>query len=192
MGGAGAGRGTQLSREQLAILALTALAVFWVVGAYNRLMALRNAIGAAWSKLAEAQAQRAAAAEPLLAALRGPLAAEAGALDALQAALGESARATGLLSARPVAAEHARAWVAAEAAVAATASRVLALLDQHASLKEESAVADGRAAWQDASARLGFGRQMFNETAAPYDEAISMFPTRLLVGLFRFGPAGRL
>ena len=40
--------------------------------------------------------------------------------------------------------------------------------------------------------RLGFARQLFNETAQPYNEAIAAFPTRLLVGLFRFGAAGRL
>lgn len=166
--------------------------MFWVVGAYNRLMVLRNDVAGVWAKLAEAQAQRGTAAESLLAALRSPLAAEAGALDALQAALTESTRATGLMNARPLAAEHARAWVAAEASVSAAASRVLALLDQQLALKAESAVAVGQASWHETSARLRFGRQLFNETAAPYDEAISLFPTRWLVGLFRFEAAGRL
>ena len=187
-----------LTREQLLVLGVTGLVVFWVVGAHNRLVGLRNDIGAAWSRLSEALAQRSATTEPWLAALREPLAAEASAMDALdaldvlQSTLRESARATVLMSARPMSADHAQAWTAAEAAVSAAASRVLALLEQHPALKEVDAVAAGRKGWHELSARLGFARQMYNETASSYDEAVSLFPTRLLVRLFRFSKAGRL
>ena len=184
-----------LTREQLLVLGVTGLVVFWVIGAHNRLVGLRNDIGAAWFKLAEALAQRSATTEPWLAALREPLAAEASAMDALdvlQSALRESARATALMSARPMSADHAPAWTAAEAAVSAAAGRVLALLEQQPALKEVDAVAAGRKGWHELSARLGFARQMYNETASSYDEAVSLFPTRLLVRLFRFSKAGRL
>lgn len=187
-----------LTREQLLVLGVTGLVVFWVVGAHNRLVGLRNDIGAAWSRLSEALAQRSATTEPWLAALREPLAAEASAMDALdaldvlQSTLRESARATVLMSARPMSADHAQAWTAAEAAVSAAASRVLALLQQHPALKEGDAVAAGLQGWHELSARLGFARQMYNETASSYDEAVSLFPTRLLVRLFRFSKAGRL
>ena len=184
-----------LTREQLLVLGVTGLVVFWVVGAHNRLVGLRNDIGAAWSRLSEALAQRSATTEPWLAALRETLAAEASAmvaLDVLQSTLRESARATVLMSARPMSADHAQAWTAAEAAVSAAASRVLALLQQHPALKEGDAVAAGLQGWHELSARLGFARQMYNETASSYDEAVSLFPTRLLVRLFRFSKAGRL
>ena len=47
-------------------------------------------------------------------------------------------------------------------------------------------------AWNDANQRLRFARQLFNEAAVPYDEAITTFPTSLLVRAFRFEAAGRL
>jgi LemA protein len=47
-------------------------------------------------------------------------------------------------------------------------------------------------AWREANRRLGFARQLFNEAAASYNEAIAAFPTRLLVRMFRFEAAGRL
>ncbi|MDE2147425.1 MAG: LemA family protein, partial [Burkholderiales bacterium] len=87
-----------MTREQLAALALGALLVFWSLGAYNRLLALRQAVAAAWAKVEEARRQRAEAALPLLQALREPLAAEAGALQALEAQLAESARAAAALA----------------------------------------------------------------------------------------------
>lgn len=174
------------------LLALGFVLLLWMVGAYNRLVALRNAIAGSWAKVAEALRQRQAAAEPLLAALREPLAAEQGALDAWQAACAEAVRTAAQMDSKPVVQAHAQAWAAAEAAQAAAASRVFALLEQHEALRQEASVATQALAWRDAMKRLGFARQLFNETAQPYNEAIAAFPTRLLVGLFRFGPAGRL
>ena len=75
------------SLRQGLVLALAAVAVFWMVGAYNRLVALRNAVSQAWGRIDDTLRLRAAAAEPLLAALREPLASEQGALDAMQASL---------------------------------------------------------------------------------------------------------
>ncbi|MDE2082990.1 MAG: LemA family protein [Burkholderiales bacterium] len=181
-----------MTRDQLVALALGALIVFWSLGAYNRLLALRNAVGAAWGKVDEARRQRAEAAEPLLAALLEPLAAESGAIQALQAQLAESARVAALLGARPVVAAPAAAWVAVEAAVAAAAARVFALVETGGALGELPALAAGTAAWREAEARLAFARQLFNEAGDVYNAAIAQFPTRLLLPLFRFGRAGRL
>jgi len=181
-----------MSGEQISLLALAAVLMFWAVGAYNRLVQLRSAIAGAWAKVDEALRQRSAAADALQAALRGPLAAEQGALDAWQAALAEAARAATVLGARPVMQSHAVVWVAAEAAQSAAASRVLALLEQQAELRQSEPVASQVMAWQGAGQRLRFARQLFNEAAAPYDEAIATFPTRLLVRAFRFKAAGRL
>jgi LemA protein len=181
-----------VSGEQITLLALAAVLMFWAVGAYNRLMLLRQAIAGAWAKVDEAAHQRGAAAEALQAALREPLAAEQGALDTWQAALAEAARAAATLGARPVEQAHALAWVAAETALAAAASRVFALLEQQTELRQQDAVAGPALAWHEASRRLRFARQLFNEAAAPYDEAIATFPTSLLVRAFRFQAAGRL
>lgn len=177
---------------EFALLALAALLMFWAIGAYNRLMALRNAIADVGSKVDEALRQRQAAAELLLAALRWPLAAEQGALLAWQAAMAESQQAAAALGARPVVQAHALAWVAAEATQAAAASRVFALLEQQAELRQRDEVDTPVLAWREAARRLGFARQLFNETAGSYNAAIATFPTSLLVRLFRFDAAGKL
>lgn len=181
-----------LTREQIVALVVGAALVFWMVGAYNRLVALRNVIGQAWAKVDEALRLRADAGTPLLAALGAPLAAERGALEALQVALAQTARAAATLGARPVVQANAVAWVAYESALAAAASRVFALLEQDHGLRLEPDVATPAAAWRDAEGRLAFARQLFNESAESYNAAITMFPTRLLLPLFGFGRAGRI
>ena len=181
-----------MNTTQVLTLAIAALLVFWMVGAYNRLMALRNAIGEAWARVDEAQRQRTTAGEPLLAALREPLVAEQGALEALAAALAEGAKAAAAMSARPAAHENANAWLAAEAALAPAAARVFALFEHDVALRSQVEIATPAAAWRDAHTKLGFARQVFNEAAVAYNEAVTLFPTRLLAPMFRFGVAGRL
>jgi LemA protein len=82
--------------------------------------------------------------------------------------------------------------VSAESALAAATSRVMALLEQDLELRSRPEVAAPAAALRDMQSRLAFARQAFNEAAAEHDSALALFPTRLLVPVFRFAPAGRL
>ena len=50
-----------MSAQQIALIAAAALLVFWSLGAYNRLVALRNRIGAAFVPVDDALRRRAAA-----------------------------------------------------------------------------------------------------------------------------------
>ncbi|MDP3224282.1 MAG: LemA family protein [Rubrivivax sp.] len=169
---------------------LGALLLFWVIGAYNRLVAMRNGIGEAWSKVQQALDQRGAAVLPLVAALRVPMAAEQGALDSWCQAQGDAEKAAAAMNTRPVDEARALAWVAAESWQAAAASRVLALLDQHTDLRSQDPVAPLTASWREAQARLPFARQNFNDAAAAYNEALAVFPTQIVARGFGLGRAG--
>ena len=174
-------------------LGVAAVLGFWVLGAYNRLVSLRNAVAAAWAQADEAQRRRGEGTEQLVAALRAPLADEQGALDALWSAQAASARAAGAMSARPLVAAGAQAWAEAERHLVAAAARVFALADGQAeALSGNTAVAEARAAWAEGDQRLRFARQLFNDAAAAYDEAITVFPTSVLSPAFGFRAAGRL
>jgi LemA protein len=181
-----------LSTGQIGILVLAAVLVFWALGAYNRLMAQRNAIAQAWARVAEALQQRATVPAPLVAALREPMAAEHGALDGLLLAHEAAARAAAEMSARPVVPANAQVWVTAEATLAAAATRLMALLDQHPEALAAEPVAGWVATWNEAQARLPFARQLFNQEAQAYNEAVDLVPTCWLARVFRFRPAGLL
>jgi LemA protein len=181
-----------MSNAQIAVLAGAAILVFWMVGAYNRLVALRSAIGSAWLLVDEVLKKRGDAVRTLVAALREPLASEQGALDALLAAEKQLRSAADALGARPLAASIASALVGVEPALASAAARVLALLDQHAELRSRDDIAPAATVLRDTAARLAFTRQLFNEAAQAYDRAVQQFPTNLLARIYRFAPAGRL
>lgn len=174
------------------LLGLAAVLLFWVVGAYNRLVGLRNEIAGAWQRVAEALQPRDAAVEPLVALLRGPMAAEQGALDAFLAAAARARQGAAALGARPLDATLARQWHAAEVQLASTATRLLALLEAQPALREAAEVAPLLAAWTDAQPRLAYARQRFNEAAETFDAAIALFPTTLLARAFGMAPVGRV
>ena len=181
-----------MSLPLTAALVLGAVLVFWVIGAYNRLVVLRNAIADAWAKVQEVLDQRGAAVEPLVAALRLPMAAEQGALETWLAAHADAIQAAAAMAALPVTQVYAQAWVAAEGVLGAAASRVLALLEQQVDLQHQDPVASLTASWRDSQARLPFARQFFNHAARDYNEAADLFPTRLVARGFGLSRAGTL
>lgn len=181
-----------MTAGQWASLAVAAVLVFWMVGAYNRLVALRSTIGSAFQHIDELLQRRQAAVEPLVACARPSMPAEQGALDAWLAAMQQVRSAADALRARPVMAPLAQTMVAAEAAMAAAGSRVRALLDQHPEVLALPQAAEHLATLREVEPRLVFARQMYNDAAATYNQAARQFPTQLLTRLYGFGTAGRL
>lgn len=176
----------------ISALVLAAVLFFWATGAHNRLVALRNAVAQAAARLADLLGQRGAAQLPLISALRLPLAAEQGSLQALAEAEQRAQRAAKALAAQPHSPPLARELAAAETQLASSAARVLALLDQHPDLTQQPDVQQPLLAWQQAQQRLPLLRQAFNDAAQVHDAALLQFPTRLLVPVFRFTAAGRV
>jgi len=181
-----------VSTQQLLLIAAAALLLSWALGAHNRLVALRNAIIAAWAQVDEPLKRRAAALTALVAGLRQHLPDESSALDAALAAQAQLQAAADALGARPALAPRASALSAAEATLSAALSRLLALLEQRSGLAGADDLAPHVAALRDAAQRLAFARQLFNDAVRQYNDAAHQFPTRLLARLFGFGAAGAL
>lgn len=173
-------------------LALIAVLGFWVIGAYNRLMRHRNAIGAAWAQIDELLVRRSAVIEPLAEALQQPLEAEAKTLAALSQALARQRSAALAVRSRPTHAGALAAWVAAEGELASPLTRLEALLSQHPELAGSEEIRPLRKQLADLASRLTFARQAFNEAADAYHQALEEFPTRLLRPLFGFRRTAKL
>jgi len=176
-------------------VAILAILVFWVVGAYNRLMRLRNAVASAWAQVEPALAKRSEAMAQIVEIVREPLAAEAGTLQALaDADLRTRQAAEAVRAARARAAEVSQ-WVAAEAALASPAARLRALIELQPALMQEAARAASLRpaldAWIESEPRIGFARQTFNEAVQAYNHALHQWPTRLITAVFGFSGAGR-
>lgn len=170
-------------------LAMALVVLFWMVGAYNRLVRLRGALAQAWGHMDELLARRATALELLLAAVREPLAQEAGSLLALEQAQARQHEAAQAARTKAHNAELITAWVVAERELIGPLARLQALLEQHPELMSSDSVRPAREQLHELGARLTYARQSFNVTVQQYNDALGEFPTRLLMRFFRFQPA---
>lgn len=173
-------------------LGLILVLLFWIVGAYNRLMRLRNALAAAWAPIDDLLLRRATALDMLVAAARDTLVEEANSLQALVLAQDKHSQASAAVRAKPASAERLAAWSAAELALSSPMARLHALVEQHAELDASPGVRPARLQLADLAARLGYAKQTFNEAVDQYNAAVHEWPTRLVVELFRFTPAARI
>ena len=174
---------------------LLAVVLFWLVGAYNRLLRLRGAVGTAWVQLLGALGKRSEAMAAVIDAVREPLASEAATLQALADADAQVlAAAEGVRHSRGRIADVSP-WAGAEAALSSPAARLRALIELQPALLGDPAhgpkLTPALAAWREAEPRLQFARQGFNDAVDTYNKAIHQWPTRIVSELFRFRPAAR-
>lgn len=185
-----------MSTNQIVAAVVGAVLVFWAVGAYNRLMRLRNTMRQSFQQL-DAQLRQRHELIPVLAA-----ATTAGAVPAAgeQAAVAEAAGAArqqahaalDLARAHPGTAGPMVSLAMAEQVLEDVCRRLQDAIDADPALKADTAVQAARDDLLGAEGRLGFARQMFNEAVAEHNDAVQQFPTRVLCSLFGFQDASPL
>ncbi|MEO5845836.1 MAG: LemA family protein [Caldimonas sp.] len=172
-----------MTTTQGTVTAIAAVVVFWIVGAYNRLMRLRSNLVARFGAVDEHYRQRHTLLEGQLELLSTALAAAAPRLDALRAACRQA----------DAAREHARARPGAANAVTSLRVAEDILADARSRLPVQTVVGtdlpglNARLATSDTA--LGFARAEFNAAVADYNEAVRQFPTVLVARLFNFRAA---
>ncbi len=167
-----------MSTQSWALLAVAAVLLFWTVGAYNRLVGLRNRLMRAMTAVDEQFRAR----QAVLARWVEGLAEQADpqALAALGAACQQA----------ETACAHARAQPARSGAVVSLRLAEDILAQARAALRPSGDALSAELA--EADTGLAFARRHFNETAQVYNLAVSQFPTWLIAGLFGFRKAGTL
>ncbi|HEX5684848.1 MAG TPA: LemA family protein [Ideonella sp.] len=169
-----------------------AVLLFWIVGAYNRLVRLRGAIGGAWAQIDELLARRSFLLEALADAVRGPLADEGMTLATLGQADQRQRSAALSVRARPSHSPALVAWVLAEAELASPMARLQALIEQRPELAGSEPVLPLQRQLLELAPRLIYARQLFSDAAEAYNAALEEFPTRAVGRLFGMRAASRL
>jgi len=181
-----------MTTPQIVGWAIAAVLVFWAVGAYNRLVSLRNDISKAFVPVDAQIRQRHMLLEQWIEALRPLLEHDPQTLDSVLAACGQLQAACDVVRARPSAARPMASLRLAEETLAEARTRLRAELPA----KPEMLAGLGMVVFSEeltaADSTLGFARRQFNEATQTYNDALDQFPTWLIAGLFRFRGAGTL
>jgi len=178
-------------RNLVAVVAL-ALLVFWAVGAYNRLVRLKNAIAQAFGPLDVQLKRRYELISQLLEAIKKYLQHESGTLDALLAARNQARSASDALRSRPANAAAVSALAAAEQALDDSLGQLFAVAEAYPELQADPTQRELREELSRTDNKAAFARQAYNDAALAYNNAQGQFPALLIARLFGFVPSALL
>ena len=175
-----------MSTAEIVGAGVAAVLLFWIIGAYNRLVRLRGAIVRGYAPVDEQFRLRHGLLQQLLDALTPVLLNATPRLDALRAA-GQQVQ---------TACAHARVRPGAAGAITSLRLADEILAESRARLPVQGAPGVDLGALNaqlvESDTALAFARRQFNAAVDEYNQALTQFPTVLIVGLFGFRSAATL
>ena len=162
----------------IVLLVVLALLVFWFIGAYNKLIGLKNQVANAWKQIDVQLKRRHDLIPNLVNTVKGAMDFERGTLEAVIAARNKAVSATGV------------AQVAkAEGELSQALGRFFALSENYPQLKATENVKQLQEELTSTENKIGFARQLYNDVATEFNTKQMQFPTNLVAGLAKAEPA---
>src|SRR5215208_4993570 len=152
--------------------------ILWAISAYNSLIALKNQVANAWKQIDVQLKRRHDLIPNLVNTVKGAMDFERNTLEAVIAARNKAVAATGV-------AQTAKAEVELTQAL----GRQFALTEAYPDLKATGNVAQLQEELTSTDNKIGFARQLYNDTATQYNTRQATFPTMLVAGLAQATPA---
>lgn len=175
-----------MSASQIVSCLVAAVLLFWAVGAYNRLVGLRNVIGRAFVQV-DALIKRRHELITLLAEAARPYAAhQSDTLDAACAACNQARSALDLARTRPCAYGAVTSLSMAEDVLDTLRARLLDAVEASTYLTDDPGLRETTTELNATETKLAYARQVFNDAVADYNTAVRQLPTRLLSNLYGF------
>ena len=181
-----------MSTSQIVAWIVVAVLVFWAVGAYNRLVRLRNVIANAFAQIDVQLKRRYDLIPNLVDVARKYVEHERDTLEAVTAARNQAKSAADLARARPGSAGPVTSLSMAERVLDGALARLMAVVEAYPELKADQSLRELAEELTGTENKVAFSRQLFNDAAFDYNVAVQQFPTRLLSALFGFREAALL
>lgn len=181
-----------MSTTQIITLMVLAVIVFWAVGAYNRLVRLRNAIGNAFAQIDVQLKRRYDLIPNLVETARKYLEHERETLEAVTAARNQARAAVDVARLRPSDAGAVKSLGVAEQVLNGAMGRLMALVEAYPELKADQTLRELSEELTSTENKVAFSRQLFNDATLDYNNAAQQFPTSMLADLFSFREAAAL
>jgi len=153
---------------------------FWLMGAYNGLIALKNETLNAWKQIDVQLKRRHDLIPNLVNTVKGSMEFEKGTLDAVI-----SARATAMQSSGAGVAQTAHA----ETQLSGAIGKLFAVMEAYPDLKSSQNVRDLQEELSSTENKISFARQAYNDFATKYNTRQMQFPTNMVAGMAKATPA---
>ena len=181
-----------MSLQTIVSLTLLAMLVFWAVGAYNRLVRLKNIIANAFGQIDVQLKRRYDLIPNLVEAAKKYLKHELVTLEAVISARNQARSASDTVRSRPGKADAVIALAAAEQTLDSSLGRLFALAEAYPELKADQTIRELSEELTSTENKVGFARQAYNDAVLDYNNAQGQFPALLVARLFGFAPSAML
>lgn len=181
-----------MSTVQILFLVAMALVFFWAVGAYNRLVRLRNAITNAFAQIDVQLKRRHDLIPNLVEVARKYIQHERDTLERVTAARQQAMAACDLVRARPGQAGPVKSLALAEEVLASAMKGFQAVVEDYPELKADETLRRLSEELTHTENKVAFARQLFNDATLDYNNAAQQFPANLVAGPFGFREAPML
>jgi LemA protein len=162
----------------LVTLGIAAALAVWVIGIYNGLVQLRNAVKNAWSQIDVQLKRRHDLIPNLVETVKGYMEHERGTLEAVTKARNLAANAHGV-------GEQAKA----EGQLQQALSNFFVVVEQYPDLKANTNFLSLQEELTSTENKIGFARQAYNDSVMQLNNKIEMFPSNIVAGMFNFETA---
>ena len=177
---------------QIVSWVVIAVLVFWGVGAYNRLVRLRNIIANSFAQIDVQLKRRYDLIPNLVEVARKYAAHERETLEAVTAARNQAKAAADLARTRPAAAGALTSLSMAEQVLGTSLGKLMAVVEAYPELKADQSLRELAEELTSTENKVGFSRQLFNDATLDYNNAAQQFPTSLMASMFGFREAAML
>lgn len=159
------------------IIAIIVIVLLWVVGVYNSLVQLRNAVKDQWSQIDVHLKRRADLIPNIVETVKGYAGHEKGTLEAVINARNKAVSAT-----------TKEDEISANGELTGALSRLFALTEAYPDLKANTNFLDLQNTLQETEDKISFSRQFYNDAVLKYRNKLEMFPTNIIANIFGFKP----
>ena len=157
------------------VLAVVALIVFWIIGAYNGLVRLRNRVRDQWAQIDVQLKRRFDLIPNLVETVIGYAKHEKSTLEDVV-----KARNTYLSATTP------EAQMEANGELTQAISKLFALTEAYPDLKANTNFVKMQDDLKETEDKISYARQFYNDTVLRYNNKVETIPTNIIAGLFGF------
>lgn len=162
---------------------------FWLIGAYNGLVTLRNRFKNAFAQIDVQLKRRYDLIPNLVETAKGYLKHERETLEAVIAARNTAYAASKAAAANPADAAAMKGLLGAESGLAGAMSRLMVVAEQYPDLKANQNMMQLTEELTSTENKVSFARQAYNDAVTTYNTTRERFPTNLIAGIFNFAEA---
>ena len=171
----------------LIVAALIALALLWVMGAYNGLVKLRNRYKNAFAQIDVQLKRRYDLIPNLVETAKKYMSHERETLEAVITARNSASSARKNVS--PDDASNMKDLMVSEGALGASLGNLFALSESYPDLKANQNMMQLTEELTSTENKVGFSRQAYNDAVTVYNTKRETFPTNIIAGMFNFNDA---